>query len=588
MKALALVALTACAGPAVFRLSSDDNNRYELGKALARRQLPDHLEPVNRAHQPRVFVDVAGKAIVAYDLGTMRSLWKADADVSSRIAVGGDFIVELEGKQLVARDQGTGSVRWRASVPGAFAGATADRDRAYLTYRDGARSWLVGFDGASGNQLWKDDADGKLGAPVAQAGIVYVPYFDQWLGLIDGATGVMLTRILGVDEQITMLQATSQVVYYGAKQGGVHRLDLRSYTGKRDGAYGAVTVPPQLEHTSYGRDIYEPIELGYSAADRARLLYTTEATETGPLKLTGDGYAVHYFRFLFGFASDGTLRWAYSQPRVELVASAHLGTVIAGISIAGDIVAVDPVTGAVRATGSLGTQGTIVGATFDADGWAPPTIGAPTETAKALVTIALDHDARFDRVKELAVASLAKLPGADVTRELLGVLADPRAPDRLKDSVAELLVTRKDPDSLPVLTAQLAVHEDYLARTTPDALGPVAKAIAGLAGVTLDPKQVATTLAALGSHLDAPATSLPDLVAVIDAMAAIGGGAERPALASHLLLYHADDEIGADAAWAQAIVVALRMHDRELLRKVAADPRTTAPLLAAIGDAAHE
>ena len=106
--------------------------------------------------------------------------------------------------------------------------------------------------------------------------------------------------------------------------------------------------------------------------------------------------------------------------------------------------------------------------------------------------------------------------------------------------------------------------------------------------MTLDPKQVATTLAALGSHLDAPATSLPDLVAVIDAMAAIGGGAERPALASHLLLYHADDEIGADAAWAQAIVVALRMHDRELLRKVAADPRTTAPLLAAIGDAAHE
>jgi outer membrane protein assembly factor BamB len=587
VKAVALVALAACAGPAVFRLSSDDNNRYELGKALARRQLPDHLEPVNRAHQPRVFADVAGKAIVAFDLAGMHALWKADADVSSRIAVGGDFIIDLEGKQLVARDQASGSVRWRASVPGTFTGATADRDRAYLTYRDGTRAWLVGFDGASGKQLWKDDADGKLGAPVAQGGIVYVPYFDQWLGIVDGASGAMLTRILGVDEQITMLQATSQVVYYGAKQGGVHRLELSSYTGKRDGAFVTVTVPHELEHTSYGRDIYEPVELGYSATDRTRLLYTSEPTAHGPLALTGDGYAVHYFRFLFGFATDGTLRWAYSQPRVELVASAHLGTVIAAVSIAGDIVAVDPATGAVRATGSLGTQGTIVGATFDADGWTPSTIAAPTETAKALVTIALDHDARFDRVKELAVASLAKLPGADVTRELLAVLADPRAPDRLKDSVAELLVTRKDPDSLPVLTGQLAVHDDYLANTTSDALGPVAKAIAGLAGVKLDPAQVATTITALAGHLDAPGTSLPDLVAVIDAMAAIGGGTERSALASHLLLYHADDEIGADAAWAKAIVSALR-PDRELLRKVAADPRTAASLTAAIGDAAHE
>jgi hypothetical protein len=75
---------------------------------------------------------------------------------------------------------------------------------------------------------------------------------------------------------------------------------------------------------------------------------------------------------------------------------------------------------------------------------------------------------------------------------------------------------------------------------------------------------------------------------VIDALAAIGQGAERPALSSHLLLYHADDELGADPAWQKAIVTALEVHggpgERELLRQVAQDPRTKSGLATLIKD----
>jgi hypothetical protein len=78
-------------------------------------------------------------------------------------------------------------------------------------------------------------------------------------------------------------------------------------------------------------------------------------------------------------------------------------------------------------------------------------------------------------------------------------------------------------------------------------------------------------------------------VFVIDAMAAIGGGKERMALGSHLLLYHADDDLGSDPAWGKAIVLALENHggpgERELLRQVAADPRTKPGLVAIIRDA---
>src|SRR5262249_21626065 len=104
-----------------------------------------------------------------------------------------------------------------------------------------------------------------------------------------------------------------------------------------------------------------------------------------------------------------------------------------------------------------------------------------------------------------------------------------------------------------------------------------------------DAKEVAAALAALQSHLDAPTTQTADLVLVIDAMAAIGGGAEHAALASHLLLYHADDDVGADVAWDKAIVHALDDHggpaERELLRAVAQDPRTRPSLVTAIHDA---
>jgi outer membrane protein assembly factor BamB len=580
VKWVALIAvLVACGPKAVFRLSADENNPYALAETLARREIPTQPAPRNSDRQPRVFVLIGGpqKTIVAYDLASGNALWKTDADVQSRIAVGGDFIVALEGKQLVARDQARGAPRWRAAIPGTLIGAAADRDRAYAAYKDGGTHWLAGFDGATGKVLWKADAAGQLGAPAAHGGVVYVPFLSQWLSIVEGRSGKQLTRVRGLDEQISTLRVTSHVAYYGSKQ-GVFELDLRSATGKRaESTYAQVAVPPQLDQSSYGRDAYDPVQVTYTASDRTRVLWSSQPTESGPMKLSGEGYAIHHFRFVFGFAANGDLRWSYSHPRVELVASDHTGFVIAGVSATGEVIAIDPQSGAVRARKSLGTTGPVIGATFDADGWAPSDAGPPASTRDVLVSITRDPDARFDRVKELAVAALAKLPGPEVTRDLLGVLADKRAPVRLKDQVVELLIARKDPASLPVLTAQLAIQTDYLAQTAPDALTAVAKAITGLAELPLDPAEVSAALEALQRHLDAPTTEIPELVAVITAMAAIGGGGERLALGSHLLLYRADDALGDDPSWHAAIVGALAKGgpgERILLQQAAADTRT--------------
>jgi hypothetical protein len=233
----------------------------------------------------------------------------------------------------------------------------------------------------------------------------------------------------------------------------------------------------------------------------------------------------------------------------------------------------------------------VLGATFDADGWSPSSPTEKIETAAALVSIARDRDSRFERVKELAVGALAKLPGAEVTAEMLKILADDRAKIVLKDTVAELLVKRRDPAGLPVLVEQLAVHDNHIAKTETQALGPIAKAIGGLAGTGLAKDGIALALAALGSHLEAPSTATADLVHVIAAIAALGGdadGADKPALISHLLLYHADDDRGGDAAWQKAIVTSLLAKptsaSREALRYVSSDPRTIPSLATMINE----
>ncbi|HTL35725.1 MAG TPA: PQQ-binding-like beta-propeller repeat protein [Kofleriaceae bacterium] len=594
-----IVAFGAACGPkTMFRLSSEDkdNDREALAKALAARQLPEQAAPQNSARQPRVFVVEAGtpKTIVAYDLNGSAVMWQQAADVQSRIWIGGDFIIDVEGKSLVARDQKTGTARWKVGISGSFIGASADKERAYLVWREGndqkPKWFLAAYDANSGKQIWMHDAEGSLGAPVAQNGVVYSPFLSQWLAIIDGKTGVQLARLRGIDEQISVVRSTSRQAYYGSKQ-GVFLLDGRSASGKKsEASYAQAKIPPQLDRTTYGPDVYDPVQQGYTAADRAHVLLAGLPTDTGPMKLAGDTYAVHYFRYIFGFNLDGELTWAYSNPRVELVASDHTGTAIVGLSQNGEIIVLDPKSGSVHARKSLGTTAPVLGATFDADGWSPlGQSGDKVETVAALVQIARDRDARFDRVKELAVSALAKMPGAEVTKELLAVLTDKRAPLKLKDTVVEMLAQRKDPASLPVLTEQLATHADFLAKTDNDLLTPTAKAIAALGGTNLDPKAVADALVALQAHLEDPATSPTDMALVIKAMAAIGGGKERPVLMSHLLLYHADDELGVDATWQKAIVGALSTKpgpaERELLRQVSADPRTQPGLMQLIKDA---
>ena len=586
----AVIALVAgCGGAQTFGLTSDDNNQAALGRALAVRQLPDKATPENATGKPMLFAVLAGKQrkMVAYDLTTGKPTWTVDADVQSRVEVGDDFVVAREGSQIVARNLGDGAVRWKHGVTGEVMGLAADGERAYVTVANTAGDkpvWtLTALDADSGSPAWSADSPGQLGGPAAQGGLVMSPFLKQWLSILDARTGQPLTRIRGIDEEIGFVRTTSDAAWFGSSQ-GVFRLDGAAASGQRaQSSYGTAKLPKQLARADWGRDGFDAVQAGYTAADRTRILWRAAPAGEGPLVFQDGLIAVHYFRYLFGYSVDGELKWAYSQPRVELVGSAHAGSVLVAISQQGDVIALDPGTGKMRWQGELGAEGRVLGATFDADGWAPEgdiAVGA-SGTVGALIAIARDRDARFADVKELAVSALANLPGKEVSAELLGMIQDARTPPKLRETAVEVLVSRRDASALDVYAKALSVRADYISNTRPVAVAEVARVVAGLAGPDLEKADAEARKAAVDGlvlQLEAPESTNVELFEIVRALAAIGGGAELPALRRQLLAYRADPQFGGDPKLVKVVIDALLAgggaEDRETVAFVAEDPRT--------------
>lgn len=586
--ALALVG--ACGPTIVYGLSSDDNNPDRLAATLASRTPATALAPANATGKPLVFALVGGtpRQLIAFDPVAGATLWKIEADVQSRIAVGGEVVVAREGSALVIRKVADGSVRAQIALTGELIGATTDGERVVVVTQSGTVTkplWSLTSYDLDGGRQWQNDSPGALGAPTLGRGLVLSPFLKQWLTILDARTGTQLTRIRGLDDEISMVRVTGDATYFGSKT-GVTRLDDKAATGSRAGStYGSATLPPALTGVDYGRDAFDPVQASYSAFDRRRVLWQADATGDA-FHWSDDRIAVHFFRFLFGLTPTGELRWAYSHPRVELVASAHAGTVLVGVARDGTMVALDPDTGAVRATGKLDTAGPVLGATIDCDGWAPPE-GTATSTVTALATIARDRDARFEPIKAFAVASMAKVEGAEVTRDLIGLVIDPRTPPALREVVADLMIQRRDPKGLPALLDTLAVRADFVTGTQPAGLVEVARALGALGGA-LSPDEQARAQDALEVQAFDPAHAPAVRLELTRALIAVGPARARPTLARELMLYRADPGFAAEVELATAMITTLAAgsdEDREIVRMVAEDPRST-PAVAALARAA--
>lgn len=584
----ALLALSACAGSAAFRLTSDDNNPERLAQAFALRSQPAPGKPKNALGKPLAFLVARAnknknipQQLIAFDLAAKKELWRVPTGVKSRVLVSRDVVVHRdESGKLVGRGVADGQALWTVDV-GDFLGAAVDSERVFYVSQDktGRKPvwWLVAVDGKSGKELWRKDAPGQLGAPAAQGGLVFSPFLKQWLAILDARTGTQIARIRGLDEEIAFVRTDARDVYFGSRA-GVFLLDQRAASGtKAQSTYARARLPEDLVRSHYHWDAFDRVQSGYSAYDRNRVLWRGEA-RGDDLGFVNDLVVVYTYRFFFGFDSQsGTMRWAYNHPRADAVGAAHVGPAIAFVSGLGELGALDPRNGYRIYSARVPDQ--LIGVTFDAEGWTPGEEGTPTSTVTALASIARDPDARFGPIKRFAIAALAALPGADVTKDLLELIQNERTPRELYTKAVEVLISRKEPEGLTHLIDALMVPHDYITGTRPRGVGVIAQAISAMAHDSrVDAARRGSAVDALIANLRAPETLPADLVDIVKALGAMGGGTEIAELRSFVLAYRADPMFATQPAPIGAAIDVLlgrgTAAERELVSFVAEDPRS--------------
>ena len=208
-------------------------------------------------------------------------------------------------------------------------------DRAYRRRKKARRpGGSPRFDGASGKQLWKADADGissarrgrRVASSTCRSSAVAVDRRRR--------DRPAAARIRGIDEEISMLRVTSRGRVLRLEAGRVPARRAQRYrqARRRRGTRGRGPAAARQDHVRPRHLRSGPGR--YTAADRSRVLWA--ASRATGHEARRRRYAVHYFRFVFGFDHKGALSWAYSNPRVELVASEDTGNAIVAISPTGE------------------------------------------------------------------------------------------------------------------------------------------------------------------------------------------------------------------------------------------------------------
>ena len=597
---LALAAgLAASAGCAVSPFQRA-GNPADVGAALGKSRAPGE-KPANAAGKNLavlVLEGTGGPRLAAYDLGAARLVWTQPAEVTTRAVIGASIVVHGtkpaggdRGNAIVTgRDLGGGAVLWQYALAGdeRLFGYDLDGDAVYLVVqRAGGRPSatsgdVIALEGRTGAVRWRHELPpGRVGGPGVRGGVVAVPVQSQYLVLIDGATGLELAQVLSTEEAASFVRALPEGMFYGSY--GVFLLAPSTARGsRREPGYLRATLPPFVRPI-YWYDLYRPEQAVYSAVDRNRVLWRV-STEGDRARFRDDLAFVHHYRFFFAFdASSGTLRWAYSHPVSDAVASTHTGHALLFVTRDGEFGALDTLTGKRLYEARLGTDDVVRGATFDAEGFAPEpkADAAAPELLPSLASIVADPDQRFPELKAFAIGELGRLPGQQPSVQLLEIMRRPGLPAIAYQKAGEALIGRKDAESADLLIAALKLHADFTEgrQAPPVALLARAARALGPSGRTVAPE--------LAAHLALPETTPGAAAEIARALAAIGPDAAAvsvPALRDFLTMYRSDPLYDADptalVAVAEALLKLGGAADRELLLFVAAEPHSASGLRA--------
>ena len=571
---LALV-VAGCVEPP-FSAHARDNSVDDIARALA--ASPSAEKGARGGGNPTAYLVTQGeKHLVAYDLADARITWDVAADVTSRVAVGRGFVAHRQGKQSIAVRAGSNgqqrcSVEMKAGEQ--FLGIAADTRVYYVvqTLTGATRtSTIVAISPDTCSQVWRDEASGSMGAPAARGDVVAVPYAYQNIVFLDGKSGAELARVRATDESVSFVRATAEGFFYGDNK-GVYLFNSKSAAGSKKGsAYTEAHLASSQIRTFYYWDAYQPSQADYTAFDRNRLLWLGEP-QGDTVAFRDNAAFLHSYRYFFAFdGKSGEIRWAYGHPRVDVVGSDDTGPAIVFAAVDGEIGALDAASG--QKVWSKKTDLKVAGATFDAEGFGPGKRQLQPVT-KTLGDVLSDPDARFTAVKVFAIASMTRIPGEEVTAELVRLVTKEGVSPAIARAAAEALVARKDVAAKPIYRDALAVHYDYLNDKRVHGVDALARTVAAV-----DDKEAAPLLA---SHLLDPVTPLTSLDDVVSALVQLGNKEAVASLEEFVLTYRADPSFLGDPQSLQLAADGIMKlggpEGRRVLNFLTDEPRTLKPI----------
>jgi len=581
-------------GTTAFSPHFRDNNLEDLKQAMAGVS-GSRLAPSNAAGKPMAFIVTDGPTeIVAYDLQTRKVQWRVKAPLTSRVVVGRNRIFHRQGiAQMVARSIDNGQLLWSTEVVGGerLLGITSDGENLYyVTERmkrsDGEIATMVSLSGDNGSKRWVRGSSGRLGAPVAYEGKVFVPLRSQSVAVLDASNGAELARIRSKEETLLWVRQSPAGMLYGGKN-GVYRLDDRSVSGDQKGSTFIAAALPEGVRPAYWWDGYNAALSGYTAYDRNRLMWQLDPKGTGFLNNT---IFVHNYRFFFAFDTSvkdprqSALRWAYAYPRHDAVASVHTGSSLVLVTDNGHLIVLDPRTGVELMKDELKVA--VKGVTFDANGFAPsaPATASPPDLRQSLTQIIWDPDRRFGAVKLFCVDELSRLPGGDVSKDLVKIVVHEEIDPVVYKRAGDALVARHDRQAIPLYLETLKSHYGFVDGTRAMAVDIMARALGDL--------KAAEGVPSLLSHLADHETPVDAVVEIVKALSIVGDKTILEPFRDFLLTYRCDP-IFTKAPTALNLVAESLLKlggedERQLLSFVENDPHTLQSLRTYLGEALRQ
>ncbi len=483
----------------------------------------------------------------------------------ARPIIAGGVVVGSGNNEVFALEAATGKRLWARPTGGAaLLGAGDDGTITAVSLTTGKSSsiLIVGRDGSVKRQI---ETEKQIGDPAVVAGIVFIPWSNQYVSAIDAATGDELGRVV-IRDKVSRAMTIGGGLYFG--EVSYIRFDEQIRLASGGGA-SRITIPAR-ELPGTPRLLVPGTEKQPAVAnarDRDRL-FARPSGPDGTLGIDSSRFYASYFRLVIGFESArGQLAWVHTHPSDVIGGEAVAGGVLL-CDEEGKIVVLDAKTGQVTFQAAFGEALKSCVAHADTYKSLPAPGGAPS-LGQQITEAVQSREASLATAQRLLLRELGTLEDETATKTLVEIASDSRSAPVLVADARAAIATRRNGASF-MLTA-LGRHYDFLRDILASPpVGPIAEALAAMK----EPKGAPL----LASHLLDPADTDDDVKRAAAALATLGTKDELPTLRRFFSTYRSTaetEDIALSVASAGEAILRLDPRDgRALVEHAAKDPTT--------------